>query len=181
MQMIRQIIFSFCLLALAGSLCAQEEAQETVPAADATQLLREAGQLFTEVQDLAVELEIARQPPSRDQLLVLVSLRPDERFELEAVQVKIDDNFAAFHEYSAAEIKALAEGGAHRLLLTQLPAGRHELVARWIGKARKAKEEEVVREVRWAFRSGETRRVVELELSQDEEQPFPKFSLREWN
>ncbi|VAX02766.1 hypothetical protein MNBD_GAMMA20-1554 [hydrothermal vent metagenome] len=181
MQMIRQTVFSLCLLVLTGSLCAQEGGQEPTPATATTQLLHEAGQLFGEIQELAVELEIARQPPPRDQLLVLVSLLPDERFELEAVQVKINGDFAAFHEYSAAEIEALAKGGAHRLLLKRLPAGRHELVARWVGKAHKAKEEEMVREIRWAFRSGETRRVIELELSQGEEQSLPHFSLREWN
>ncbi len=177
--MIRQTVFSLCLLVLAGSLCAQERG--ATPALAATQLLHEAGQLFGEVQELAVALEIARQPPPRDQLLVLVSLLPDKRFELEAVQVKIDGDFAVFHEYSVAEIEALAAGGAHRLLLKHLPPGRHELVARWVGKAHKAKEEEVVREVRWAFRSGETRRVVELALAQGEEQSFPRFSLREWH
>ncbi len=176
--MIRQTVFSLCLLVLAGSLCAQEE---VTPALGATQLLHEAGQLFGEVQELAVALEIARQPPPRDQLLVLVSLLPDERFELEAVQVKIDGDFAVFHEYSATEIEALAAGGAHRLLLKHLPPGRHELVARWVGKVHKAKEEEVVREVRWAFRSGESRRVVELALTQGEAQSFPRFSLREWH
>lgn len=171
----RQMVFSLFLLGLllAAPLWAQDAAPEP--------LLTEAGQLFGEVQDLAVEWEIARQQPSREQLLVLFSLRPDKRFELEAVQVKIDGDFAAFHEYSEAEIAALAEGGAHRLLMRRLPAGEHELVARWVGKARRVKEEELVRELRWRFRSGETRRVVELDLSQGEEQPAPRFSLREWH
>ncbi len=177
MKMIRQIIVSLCLLALAASPWAQEQA----PATDAAPLLHEAGQLFAEVQDLAVEWEIARQPAPRDQLLVLLSLLPDERFALQAVEVEIDGEAVALHEYSAAEIEALTAGGAHRLLLERLPAGSHELVARWRGKAPKAKKEEMVRELRWAFRSGETRRVVELELSQGRKQPFPRFALREWN
>ena len=175
--MIRQILFSLCLLTLAASPWAQDQ----VPVTDAGPLLHEAGQLFAEVQDLAVAWEIARQPPLRDQLLVLLSLLPDERFTLQAVELEIDGEPVALHEYSTAEIAALAAGGAHRLLLEQLPAGRHELLARWRGKAPKLKAEEMVREVRWAFRTGEARRVAELELSQGEEQPFPRFTLREWH
>ncbi len=177
MKMIRHCLFSLCLLMLAASAWAQEQ----TPAPGAAPLLHEAGQLFAEVQDLAVAWEIARQPPPRDQLLVLLSLRPDERFALQSVEIEIDGAAVAFHEYSAAEIEALAAGGAQRLLLERLPAGRHELVARWFGKAPKAKPEEMVRELRWTFRSGEARRVAELELSQGEDQPFPRFSLREWH
>ncbi len=176
--MIRQFLFSLCLLALAASSWAQEPAPS---APGAGPLLHEAGQLFAEVQDLAVAWEVARQPVPRDQLLVLLSLQPDERFTLQAVALEIDGEPVAFHEYSAAEIEALAAGGAHRLLLKGLPAGRHELLARWHGKAPKVKKEEMVRELRWAFRTGEARRVVELELSQGEGQPFPRFALREWH
>jgi len=173
----RQRLLWLLLLAMAvGPLRAQGEP----PAADDAALLTEAGRLFGEVQDLAVAMEIARQGPQQDQLLVLVSLQPDRRFELEAVQLIIDGESAAFHAYSAGEIAALSAGGAHRLLMERLPPGRHELVARWLGKARRVKEEELVRELRWHFRSGETRRVVELVLSQGEGQRAPRFALREW-
>lgn len=162
-------------------LVASPWAQEPASSTGAAPLLHEAGQLFAELQDLAVEWEIARQPAPRDQLLVLLSLQPDKRFTLQAVGLEIDGEPVAYHEYSAAEIEALAAGGAHRLLLARLPAGRHELVARWHGKAPKAKEGEMVRELRWDFRSGEARRVLELTLSQGKGQPFPRFSLREWH
>ena len=171
----RQVIFSICLLFPGAVLWAGDSVQAT----DSVQLLLESERLFGEVQDLATELEIAREGEPREQLLVLVSLLPDERFQLQGVQLRIDDELVASHNYSAEDVAALAGGGSHRLLVENLTAGQHVLLASWTGKVPKGKS--VVRDVRWTFRSGEIRRVVELELSQGKKQPAPQFLLREWN
>ncbi len=168
-------VFSVSLLLLSGLLWADEAPS----ALDSSQLLQESGLLFDEVQGLLAEREIAREGAPLNQLSVFVSLRPDKRFHLKTVQVEIDGTVVATHTYTTDELAALAEGGSHHLLVKQLPAGRHELLASWRGEVEDKKDS--VRDIRWTFRSGETRRVVELELSQNKDQSFPQFSLREWH
>lgn len=171
----RQLIVVFCLL-----LACVVWADEPPPAGETLPLLLEAEQLFGDVQALANDWLAERESLPRDQLLVLVSLRPDPRFELQRIQLRIDGKLLVTHDYDAADIAALAAGGSHRLLLKSLPAGQHVLQAHWEGDV-EDEEKAPQRDLSWRFRSGEIRRVVELELSQGKAQPAPQFLLREWN
>lgn len=171
--------FSIGTLLLCWALSGLLWADEVTPVQDSSQLLRTSAELFGEMQGLLNARELDREGAPLDQLSVFVSLRPNKRFQLQSVELKIDGRVVATHTYSVAEIAALAAGGSHHLLLKQLPAGMHELQASWRGEANDKKDS--VRDIRWTFRSGETRRVVELALSQNKEQSFPQFSLREWH
>lgn len=171
--------FSMGVLLLSVTLSGLLWADEVPAVPDSAPLLRESGALLGEFQTLINERELAHEGEPLNQLSVFVSLRPNKHFKLESVQLKIDDTVVATHTYSADEVAALTAGGSHHLWVEQLKPGMHELLASWRGEANDKKDS--VREIRWAFRSGETRRLVELELSQDKEQSFPQFSLREWH
>jgi hypothetical protein len=138
-------------------------------------------QVLNEVAALGAQmavLEEARQRPPKTQLMVLVSVEPSPLFQLQTVQLKIDGNGTAFHQYTQTELAALQRGGSHRLFWDSLPAGRHSLTVSMMG--RMSKGPDFQRESTMNIISGVGRRVVELRLSSDKNEPFPKVLLKEW-
>ena len=55
-------------------------------------------------------------------------------FELDSLQLKVDDKLVASHLYSPLEVQALHRGGMQRVYLGNLKAGTHEVVAFFTGK-----------------------------------------------
>lgn len=164
-----------CLLAAALLLAAMPVAAGDETAAAP---LQAGQQLLGEVQDFAGELFAARAAPPRTQLQVLLSLRPDRRFSLHAVTVSIDGQQRVHHRYSATEIAALAAGAAQPLLVLHLPPGEHRLGASWEGEA--PRSDQLQRGLEWRFRSGDGRRVVELQLGMGAEDGLPHFASKVW-
>lgn len=127
--------------------------------------------------DMAV-LEEARELSPKTQLLVLVSIDPSSFFQMEAIQLQIDGQTASFHQYSEEELKALSQGGSHRLFWDNVPAGRHQLTALLMGRV--PKDPDFQREAALVIISGVGRRVVELRVATGKNQAFPEMSIKEW-
>ena len=71
--------------------------------------------------------------PANTQVVVFVSMDVGKLFELDSVQVKLDDKVVANYLYTPLEVKALHRGGVQRLYLGNLRTGTHELVALFSG------------------------------------------------
>jgi hypothetical protein len=73
----------------------------------------------------------------------------------------------------------MVRGGGHRLYLTNLPAGTHELEAKFIGRV--PRDPDYQREAKFKFISGVNRTLIELYINSGETGGFPQFTVREWN
>ena len=142
----------------------------------------EAEDVLREVLDLSSDLAIIDEQhsnPPKNQLMVLVTLQPSKFFELDYVELKIDNEMVAAHSYSDNDVGALVRGGGHRLYLANLPAGTHELEAKFIGGV--PRDPDYQREAKFKFISGVNRTLIELYINGGESGGFPQFTVREWD
>ncbi|HEC18920.1 MAG TPA: hypothetical protein ENI97_06200 [Gammaproteobacteria bacterium] len=157
-------------------------AEETASgAARFAQLDADTEQVLNEVAALGAEmaaLEEARELSPKTQLLVLVSVDAIPFFQLDAIQLQIDEHTASFHQYTPRELAALQQGGSHRLFWDNVPAGRHQLTVSMMGRV--PKDPDFQREIAMVTITGVGRRVVEVRISPGKSQPFPELALKEW-
>lgn len=71
--------------------------------------------------------------PASTQVAVFVSMDVGKLFDLDSVQVKLDDKEVANYLYTPSEVQALHRGGVQRVYLGNLRTGSHELVAFFTG------------------------------------------------
>src|SRR6185295_20173290 len=62
--------------------------------------------------------------PASTQVAVFVSMDVGALFQLDSVQVKLDDQVVAHYLYTERELKALYRGGVQRLYLGNLRSGK---------------------------------------------------------
>ena len=142
----------------------------------------EAEKVLREVLDLSSDLAIVSEEhtnPPKNQLLVLVTLQPSKFFELDYVELEVDNQMVAAHPYEEKDIAAMIRGGGHRLYLANLPAGTHELKAKFVGKV--PRDPDYQREATFKFISGVNRTLIELYINSGDNSGFPQFTVREWN
>ncbi|MCI0505882.1 MAG: hypothetical protein L0Z73_07185 [Gammaproteobacteria bacterium] len=161
----------------------QDNDSKSSPKRDSFQSLDvEAEKLLHEVLDLSSDLAITSEEhvnPPKNQLLVLVTLQPSKFFELDYVELEIDQQAVAAQPYTEKDIAAMVRGGGHRLYLANLPAGTHELKAKFVGKV--PRDPDYRREATFKFISGVNRTLIELYINSGENSGFPQFTIREWN
>jgi len=158
------------------------ESESSVDRASFQKLDVEAEDVLREVLDLSSDLAIVEEQqsnPPKNQLLVLVTLQPSKFFELDFVELKVDNQVVAAYAYTDKDIAALVRGGGHRLYLANLPAGTHELHAKFVGKV--PRDPDYRREASFKFISGVNRTLVELYINSGDNNSFPQFTIREWN
>lgn len=116
--------------------------------------------------------------PSTTQVAVFLSMDVGELFQLDAVQLKIDDKVVANHLYTDREIDALFRGGVQRLYTGNLRAGRHELVAFFTGKGPKGRDYR--RGTELVFDKQTDAKFIELTIRDDTRKQQPEFAVKEW-
>ena len=72
--------------------------------------------------------------PANTQVALFVSMDVGKMFELDSVQIKLDDKVVAAYLYTPLEVAALHRGGVQRVWVGNLKTGEHELVAYFTGK-----------------------------------------------
>lgn len=168
-------------LLVSGMACAADAAENTTDnTVRFAQLDAAAEQILNQVTELGAEMasfEAARGQSPNTQLMVLVTVDSSPFFQLDAIELKIDENTVSFHQYTETELAALQQGGSHRLFWDNVSAGRHQLSVAL--KGRVPKDSDFKRESRLMIVSGTGRSVVELRVVSDEDQPFPEISLKE--
>lgn len=128
--------------------------------------------------DMAI-VEESNELSRSNQMLVLVSMESSDFFRLDAIQFTIDGRTASYHQYTEAELIALAQGGSHRLFWDDVPPGRHKLSVSMFGHV--PNDPDFRREATQMIRTGDGRKVVELKVSAGKNHIFPDLSIREWN
>lgn len=116
--------------------------------------------------------------PANTQLAVFVSLDVGEFFNLDSVQLKIDDKIVSNYLYTQREVDALHRGGIQRLYMGNLKAGEHELVAIYTGMGPKGRDYR--RGASLVVNKSLGAKFVELKIVDNPSSEQPDFSIKEW-
>ena len=125
---------------------------------------------------LALEEELLF--PASTQVAVFVSMDVGALFELDAVEIKLDDKVVAHYLYTQHEIEALRRGGVQRLYLGNLRTGKHELVAFFTGKG--PHDRDYRRGATVEFEKQTDPKYIELQIKDVTRNLQPEFSVKEW-
>lgn len=124
------------------SLSMSVNAQQNDQSADNT-VAEQLQQLRKEVVALNRDLFVLEEDllfPSSTQVVVYLSMDVGTYFNLDAVELRIDDKVVTNHLYTEKQIQALFKGGVQKLHLHNLAQGEHQLSAFFIGKGPQDRE-----------------------------------------
>lgn len=140
------------------------------------------------VQDLKKEvLEINRDLyileeellfPANTQMAVFVSVDVGDFFDLDSVQLKLNDKEVANYLYTKREVEALHRGGVQQLFLGNVASGDHELIAVFVGKGPSGRDYR--RGANVIVTKGLGAKYLELKISDKEIKHQPEFVIKEW-
>lgn len=116
--------------------------------------------------------------PASTQVAVFLSMDVGELFQLDSVQVKLNDKVVTNYLYTERELQALRRGGVQRLYLGNLPVGKHELVAFFTGKG--PHERDYRRGTTLVFEKGTDPKYIELQIRDVEAKLQPEFRVKDW-
>jgi hypothetical protein len=100
-------------------------------------------------------------------------------FELESVQIKLDDKLVSQHLYTPLEVQALHRGGVQRIYLGNLRAGTHAIDAFFTGRG--PHERDYKRGTTIKFDKGTEPRYIELRIKDSLAKLQPEFEVKLWN
>ncbi len=185
------IKYYFLLLALflpGGALqAAENEPQKSNPAGQKQSAQKQS--LENRIQDLKKQvLELNRDLfqleeellfPANTQFTIFLSFDIGNYFNLDAVQIKLDDKIVANHLYTERELNALKRGGTQRLYLGNMSSGEHELVAFFTGKGPKGRDYRRGSSIK--LKKGSDPQFVELQITDNTRQQQPEFKIKIWD
>jgi hypothetical protein len=116
--------------------------------------------------------------PAGTQVAVFVSMDVGKLFELESVQLKLDDKVVASHLYTPLEVQALHRGGVQRLHLANLKTGEHEITAFFTGRG--PHDRDYKRGTTLKLEKGKEPKYVELRIRDSQGKLQPEFDVRVW-
>jgi hypothetical protein len=176
------ILLALCLSVPHPASAAEGGADE--PAADpgtVTTLDTQIQDLKKEILDLNRDLFLLEEDllfPANTQFTVFVSMDVGMTFDLDSVQLRLNDKVVGNHLYTERELKALKRGGVHRLYTGNLTSGEHELVAFFVGKGPKDRDYKRASTVK--VTKGTEPQFVELKISDRESKHQPEFKIKVW-
>lgn len=168
------------LLTLAASCCFLSPlhlyAAEKVP-----ELASQIEQIKNDVLELNRDLFILEEDllfPANTQFSIFLSMDIGKLFDLDSVQISIDDKNVTNYLYTQRELDALKRGGVQRVYIGNLASGKHELVAVFTGKGPNKRD----------FRRATTIEIdkttsplaVELKIIDNLEKQQPEFTAKIW-
>ena len=116
--------------------------------------------------------------PASTQVALFVSMDVGKMFELDSVQVKLDDKVVASYLYTPLEVQALHRGGVQRVYLGNLKIGNHELVAFFTGKG--PHERDYKRGTTVKFDKSTDPKYIELRITDSSAKLQPEFDVKVW-
>ena len=153
----------------------------TTPAAPAQGLDERVQQAKSDVIKLNRDLLVLEEEllfPASTQVALFVSMDVGKLFELDSVQIKLDDKLVANHLYTPAEVQALHRGGVQRVYLGNLKSGAHEIVAFFTGGGPHARDYK--RGTTIKFDKGTGAGYVELRIKDSLGKLQPEFDVKVW-
>ena len=188
-------LFAAAALALLLSFAAQAQATDAPPAAAAAPSAPASAPaspptsgLDGRIQDLKSDvirlnrdllvLEEELLFPANTQVAVFVSMDVGKLFELESVQVKLDDKVVTNFLYTPLQVQAFHRGGVQRVYLGNLRAGAHTLVAFFTGRG--PHERDYKRGTTLKFDKGTDPKYIELQIKDSTGKIQPEFEVKVW-
>jgi hypothetical protein len=164
-----------------AAAAATAAAAPAAPSAEFRSLDGEVQGLKKEVLDLNRDLFMLEEEllfPANTQVAVFLSMDVGQFFELDGVQLRIDNKEVSNYLYTEREVAALYRGGVHRVFLGNLKTGKHELVAFFTGKGPHARDYK--RGANLVFEKGVGAKYLELRISDRQNAQQPEFTVKEW-
>ena len=181
-------LFSALVLAVGLAAAAQAQDAPAAPAPAASALEPAPAALDTRIQDTKADvirlnrdllvLEEELLFPANTQVALFVSMDVGKLFELDSVQIKLDDKVVANYLYTPAEVKALHRGGVQRVYLGNLRAGEHTLTAFFTGGGPHARDYK--RATTLKFDKGTEPKYIELRIKDSTAKLQPEFDVKVW-
>lgn len=116
--------------------------------------------------------------PANTQVAVFVSLDVGEFFQLDAVQIKLDDKVVANYLYTERQVDALQRGGVQRLYVGNVKGGKHEIVAVLTGRG--PHDRDYRRGATFTFEKADQAKYLELKIVDSLANYQPEFQIKEW-
>jgi pyruvate/2-oxoglutarate dehydrogenase complex dihydrolipoamide acyltransferase (E2) component len=116
--------------------------------------------------------------PANTQVALFVSMDVGKLFELESVQIKLNDKVVANYLYTANEVQALHRGGVQRIYVGNLKAGEHAIDAFFTGRG--PHERDYKRGATLKFDKGTDPKYIELRISDKTSKLQPEFDMKVW-
>ncbi|MFT3663447.1 AraC family transcriptional regulator [Piscinibacter sp.] len=116
--------------------------------------------------------------PANTQVALFVSMDVGKLFQLDSVQIRLDDKPVANYLYTPLEVTALHRGGVQRIYLGNLRAGTHELVAFFTGQG--PHERDYKRGATIKFDKGTEPKYIELRIKDSTGKLQPEFDVKVW-
>jgi hypothetical protein len=116
--------------------------------------------------------------PANTQVALFVSMDVGKLFELDSVQIKLDDKVVTNYLYTPLEVQALHRGGVQRVYLGNLKAGTHEIVAFFTGGGPHFRDYK--RGTTIKFDKGTDPKYIELRIKDSTGKLQPEFDVKTW-
>jgi hypothetical protein len=116
--------------------------------------------------------------PASTQVALFVSMDVGQLFDLDSVQVKLDDKLITNYLYTPLEVQALHRGGVQRVFVGNLKSGTHEVVAFFTGKG--PHERDYKRGTTIKFDKGNEPKYIELRIKDSTGKLQPEFDVKVW-
>lgn len=116
--------------------------------------------------------------PVNTQVSVFVSLDVGAYFNLDSIELRLDDQLVVSHLYTESQTRALGRGGIQRLYLGNLKSGEHELVA--ILRGLGPENREYKRAASHKFTKGDAPKYLQLVIEDSTAKYQPLFTVKEW-
>ena len=154
---------------------------EAAPAAPAAGLDTRIQDLKADVIRLNRDLLVLEEEllfPANTQVALFVSMDVGKLFELESVQIKLDDKLVSNHLYTPLEVQALHRGGVQRVFLGNLRAGEHSIDAFFTGRG--PHERDYKRGATLKFDKATEAKYIELRIKDSTSKLQPEFEVKVW-
>jgi len=116
--------------------------------------------------------------PANTQVALFLSMDVGKMFQLDSVQVKLDDKVVANYLYTALEVEALHRGGVQRVYLGNLKTGQHEIVATFTGQG--PHQRDYKRGANVKFEKTTEAKYIELRIQDSTGKLQPEFDVKLW-
>jgi hypothetical protein len=116
--------------------------------------------------------------PANTQVAVFVAMDVGLLFDLDSVQIKLDDKLVSTYLYTPLEVQALHAAAVQRVYLGDLKAGPHEIVAFFTGKG--PHDRDYKRATTIKFDKTTEPKYIELRILDQQGKLQPEFDVKVW-
>ncbi len=117
--------------------------------------------------------------PPQTQLAVFVSVDAGNFFQLDSIQLTLDDEAVTAHLYTGSELAGLQRGAIQPLYKGNIRAGEHNLTAVFVGKG--PQDQDYRRAVSHRFVKADDAVLLELKITDSSGNFQPDFSVETWS